>query len=42
MSRSYMNLDFDMTYYDTNLGSSDCFGQEICDSTLVLTIGKSL
>ena len=42
VSRSYMNLDFDMTYYDTNLGSSDCFGTEICDSTLVLTIGKSL
>jgi len=42
VSRSFMELDFDLSYIDTNLGKSDCFGSKICDSTVVLSVSKSL
>jgi uncharacterized protein (TIGR02001 family) len=42
VSKSFMELDFDLSYIDTNLGKSDCFGSKICDSTVVFSISKSL
>jgi uncharacterized protein (TIGR02001 family) len=42
VSKSMWDLDFDLSYIDTNLGSSDCFGDNVCDSTVVFTVGKSL
>ena len=42
VSRSFMDLDFDLSYIDTNLGKSDCFGSKVCDSTVVFSISKSL
>ena len=42
VSRSWMGVDFDLSYIDTNLGSSDCFGDKICDDTVVFSVSKSL
>jgi uncharacterized protein (TIGR02001 family) len=42
VSKSMWELDFDLSYIDTNLGKSDCFGSKICDSTVVFSISKSL
>ena len=42
VSRSFLGVDFDLSYIDTNLGKSDCFGSKICDSTVVLSVSKSL
>ena len=42
VSRSMWELDFDLSYIDTNLGKSDCFGSKICDSTVVFSVSKSL
>ena len=37
-----MGVDFDLSYIDTNLGSSDCFDSKICDDTVVFSVSKSL
>jgi uncharacterized protein (TIGR02001 family) len=42
VSRSFMGVDLDLSYLDTNLGKSDCFDSKICDSTVVFSISKSL
>ena len=42
VSRSFMGADLDLSYIDTNLGKSDCFGTKICDSTVVFSVSKSL
>ena len=42
VSKSMWSLDFDLSYVDTNLGSSDCFGANVCDSTVVFSVSKSL
>ena len=42
ISKSMWELDFDLSYIDTNLSDSDCFGNNVCDSTVVFTVGKSL
>ena len=42
VSKSMWDLDFDLSYIDTNLSDSDCFGNNVCDSTVVFTVGKSL
>jgi uncharacterized protein (TIGR02001 family) len=42
VSRSFMGVDLDLSYLDTNLGKSDCFDSKICDSTVIFSIAKSL
>ena len=42
VAKSYFGVDFDLSYIDTNLGRSDCFGDKICDSTVVFSVSKSL
>jgi uncharacterized protein (TIGR02001 family) len=42
VSRSFMGVDLDLSYLDTNLGKSDCFDTKICDSTVVFSVSKSL
>ena len=42
VSKSMWELDFDLSYIDTNLSDSDCFGNNVCDSTVVFSISKSL
>jgi uncharacterized protein (TIGR02001 family) len=42
VSKSVMGVDLDLSYIDTNLGKSDCFGTKICDSTVVFSVSKSL
>ena len=42
VSKSFMGVDFDLSYIDTNLGSSDCFDSKICDDTFVFSVSKSL
>ena len=41
VSKSFMGVDLDLSYIDTNLGSSDCFGDKICDDTVVFSVSKS-
>ena len=43
LSRSMADLDFSLTWYDTDLSTDDCFGGgDVCESRVVLAIGKSL
>ncbi len=43
LSRSFEDLDFSLTWYDTDLSNTDCFGGgDVCESRVVLAIGKSL
>jgi uncharacterized protein (TIGR02001 family) len=43
VSRSFMGVDLDLSYIDTNISKSDCFvGSKDCDSTVVFTVSKSL
>ncbi len=43
VSTSAAGLDFSLQYIDTDLDESDCFGgTQLCDSTAVLTVSKSL
>lgn len=43
LSKSVADLDFSLTWYDTDLSSSECFGgSDLCDSRVVFAIGKSL
>ncbi len=43
VSRSYMDLDFDLSYIDTDLDNDDdCFGANACEGTLVFSVSKSL
>lgn len=43
VSRSAADLDFSVTWYDTDLSSTDCFGgTDLCESRVVFAIGKSL
>lgn len=41
ITKSYADLDFSLTYTDTDLSTADC-GGDICDDTVVFSIGKSL
>ncbi|MBD3646482.1 MAG: hypothetical protein HUJ31_03295 [Pseudomonadales bacterium] len=43
LSRSAADLDFSVTWYDTDLSTTDCFGgSDLCESRVVFAIGKSL
>ncbi len=42
VTKTMWDLDFDLSYIDTNLSNSDCFGNNVCDSTVVFSISKSL
>lgn len=42
VSKSMWDLDFDLSYVDTDLSKGDCGGSKICDSTVVFSISKSL
>ena len=42
VTKTMWDLDFDLSYIDTNLSDSDCFGNNVCDSTVVFSISKSL
>ena len=43
VSKSYMDLDFDLSYIDTDLDNDDdCFGANACEGTVVFSISKSL
>ncbi len=43
LSTSAMGLDFSLQYVDTDLDEDDCFGgTQLCDSTAVFSISKSL
>ena len=43
VSRSYMALDFDLSYVDTDLDNDkDCYGANACEGTVVFSISKSL
>ena len=43
VSKSMWDLDFDLSYIDTDLSDSkDCFDANICDSTVVFSVSKSL
>jgi len=39
---SLFALDWSVAYVDTDLSTSQCGGSDICDSTVVFTLGKSL
>jgi uncharacterized protein (TIGR02001 family) len=41
LSKSLSDLDFSLTWYDTNLSQAEC-GGDICEGRVVLAIGKSL
>ncbi len=43
VSRSWSDLDFSLTWYDTDLSGADCFGgSAVCDSRVVFGLSKSL
>ncbi len=43
VSKSYMHLDFDLSYIDTDLDNDkDCYGANACEGTLVFSVSKSL
>jgi uncharacterized protein (TIGR02001 family) len=43
VSRSFMDLDFDLSYMDTDIDRSDCFGgDKACNDTFVFSVSKSL
>lgn len=43
LSKSWAELDWSLTWYDTDLSSNECFGgSDLCDSRVVLAVGKSL
>ena len=41
LSKSMWNVDFGLTYTDTDLSEAEC-GSNICDSRIVFSVGKSL
>lgn len=41
LSKSMWDLDFGLTYTDTDLSEAEC-GSNICDSRIVFSVGKSL
>ena len=42
LSTSFMGIDLGVTYSDTDLSEAECFGGgNICDSTVVISIGSS-
>jgi uncharacterized protein (TIGR02001 family) len=42
VSKSMWDLDFDLSYVDTDLSKGDCFSSKICDSTVIFSVAKSL
>ena len=43
LSKSYGGFDFGLTWYDTNLSKSECFGgTDLCKSRVTFNVGKSL
>jgi uncharacterized protein (TIGR02001 family) len=43
LSTSAAELDFSLTWYDTDLSTTECFGgSDLCESRVVLAVGKSL
>src|SRR5690554_4698494 len=43
ISKTYLELDWDLRYIDTDLSGRACFsGTDLCDARLVLTVGKEL
>lgn len=43
LSKSAADLDFSLTWYDTDLSEKDCFGGlDVCEARIVFAIGKSL
>lgn len=43
LSTSAADLDFSLTWYDTDLSDMECFGgSDLCSSRVVLAVGKSL
>lgn len=43
ITKSYLELDWGLSYVDTDLSKEDCFGgTDLCEGRLVLTVGKAL
>ena len=43
ISKTYLELDWDLRYVDTDLSDRECFGgTDLCGARLVLTVGKAL
>ena len=44
VSRTFSEIDFSLTWYDTDLSGDECFGgpDDICDSRVVFGLSKSL
>lgn len=43
ISKNFLDLDWDLTYVDTDLSERECYGgTDLCDARLVLTVGKAL
>ena len=42
LNKSYMGVDFSLSWIDTDLDSKDCFDTDWCDSSVVFAISKSL
>jgi uncharacterized protein (TIGR02001 family) len=42
LSTSAADLDFALTYEDTDIATSECYGYDWCDAALIFSIGKSL
>lgn len=42
ISKEYAGLGFDVSAKGTNLDGKDCFNLDICDTTVILTVSKSL
>lgn len=43
LSKSVADLDLSLTWYDTDLSNSECFGgSDLCEGRVVFAIGKSL
>ncbi len=43
ISKSFMDIDYSLTWFDTDLSRTDCFaGSDICESRIVFGLSKSL
>ena len=42
VSKTFAGVDFSLTWVDTDLSKSECFGTNWCDSTVVFALSKSL
>ena len=42
LSKSYVGLDFALSWVDTSLDDDECWGTDWCDSSVVFSVSKSM